>query len=112
MGDSPVAGLLGELDAIVGENGADRARHGFEHVLQGLPGGAPVGIFNALGHDKFARAIDSDEEMELALGRLHVCDINVKERDRMALELLAPRLVPGHNRQARNVMPLLAAVQR
>jgi hypothetical protein len=26
-----------------------------------------------LGHDKFARAIDSDEEMELALGRLHVC---------------------------------------
>jgi hypothetical protein len=43
---------------------------------------------------------------------MHVCDINMKEPDRIALELLAPRLVPGHTRQARNVMPLLAAVQR
>ena len=91
----PVAGLLGGLDAIVGENGADRAGRDFEHVLQGLPSGAPVGLFNALGHGKFARAVDSDKETELALGRLHVCDINVKEPDRIALSFWRPGLPPA-----------------
>jgi hypothetical protein len=51
-------------------------------------------FFNELDHSKFVRAVESDEEMDLALGRLHVCDINVKEPDQIALELLAPRLVP------------------
>ena len=69
-------------------------------------------FFNELGHSKFVRAVESDEEMDLALGRLHVCDINVKEPDRIALELLAPQLVPGHIRQARNAMPVQAPVQR
>jgi hypothetical protein len=108
MDGGPVAGLLGELEAIVGENGADRAGHGFERVLQGLPGGAPVGLFNALGHGKFVRAVESDEEMELTIGPLHVCDINVKELNWIALELLASWLVPCNIRQARNAIPLRA----
>jgi hypothetical protein len=54
-------------------------------VLQGLPSGAPVGLFNALGHGKFACAVDSDEEIELALSRPHFCDTNVKDANRIAL---------------------------
>jgi hypothetical protein len=73
MDDSLVLGLLGELEAIAGANGADLAGHGFEHVLHDLPGGAPVSLFNELGHGEFARAVHSDQEIELALGRLHVC---------------------------------------
>ena len=45
----PVAGLLGELEAIVGENNADLVGLGFEHVLQDLPGDAPVGFFQRVG---------------------------------------------------------------
>jgi hypothetical protein len=78
-------GIIGKLDAIVGANIADLAGHGFEHVLQGLPSGAPVGLFNALGHGKFACAVDSDEEIELALSRPHFCDTNVKDANRIAL---------------------------
>jgi hypothetical protein len=69
-------------------------------------------FFNELGHSKFVRAVESDEEMDLALGRLHVCGINVKEPDRIALELLAPRLVPCQIREVRNSIPLQAPVQR
>jgi hypothetical protein len=84
----------------------DLAAHGFEHVLQGLPSGVAISLFNALGHGKFARAVDPDEKIELALGRLHFCDINVKEPDPVALELLALQLVPCQIRQARNAMLL------
>jgi hypothetical protein len=69
-------------------------------------------FFNELGHSKFVRVVESYEEMDLALGRLHVCDINVKEPDQIALELLAPRLVLCQIREVRNSIPLQAPVQR
>lgn len=33
-GGVPVAGLLGELDAVVGEDGVNAVRHGFQQVLE------------------------------------------------------------------------------
>lgn len=40
--------LLGELDAVVGENGMDLVRHGLEQVLQELPGGLSVSCCDEL----------------------------------------------------------------
>ncbi len=84
---------------------------GLEHVLQELPGGAPVSLLNELGHRELARAVNADKEIELALGGLHLGDVNVKEADREALELLALRLVAADVWQARDAMPLQAAVK-
>ena len=54
--------LLGELNAVVGENGMDLIGHCFEHVLQELPGRLPVRLVDELGHGKLACAVDADEQ--------------------------------------------------
>jgi hypothetical protein len=46
-----------------------------------------------LGHRELAGAVNADEETEPTLGGLHLGDVDVEEPDRVALELLAPRLV-------------------
>ena len=91
--------LLGELDAVVGENGVNLIWHGFEHVLKELPSSASVSRFNELGDSELGCAVDADEEVEFALGGLHFGDVDVEEPDRVALELLTLRLVPFNVRQ-------------
>ena len=72
-----VPGLLGELDAIVSENGVDVIGHGFEQVLQELPGRLSVGCRNELGDGELGSAVDSHKEKELALGSLHLGNVDV-----------------------------------
>jgi len=107
----PVPRLLCELDAIIGQDGVDLIGDGLEHVLQELPGGAPVSLLDELGHRELARAVNADKEIEFALSGLHLGDVNVEEADRVALELLALRLVAADIWQARDAMPLQAAVK-
>jgi len=78
----------------------DLVGHGLKHVLQELPCGAPVGLLDELGHRELACSVNADEEIELALGGLHLGDVDVEKADRVALELLPFRLVTGHVRQA------------
>ena len=100
-------------------------RHTFKHVLQELPGCRPVCLLDKLGHGKFACAVNADEQVKLALSGLHLGDVpsrglqanrcratDMDEADRLALELLALRLVAFHVRQSIDAMPLQAAVQR
>jgi len=47
-GGVPVAGLLGELDAIVREDGVDAIRHGLQQVFKELPRRSPVGLVGQL----------------------------------------------------------------
>ena len=86
--------------------------HGLEHMLQDLPSGAAVSFFNELGDGELGSPVDAHEETELALRRLHLSDVEVKEPDGVTLELLALRLVPLDIRQARDPVPLQAPVQR
>src|ERR1700709_25673 len=95
-----VARLLGELDAIVGQDCMYPVGHGFQQVFEELPGGSPVSLFDELGDRKFTRTVDADEQIELAFGGLHLGDIDVKEADRVALEALSLRLVALNVRQA------------
>ena len=107
-----VPGLLCELNAIIGENGVDLIGHGFEHVLKELPGRLSVGRRNELGDGELGSAVDSHKEKELALGSLHLGNVDVEEADGVALELLALRLIAFDIRQARDIVPLQAPVQR
>ena len=50
--------------------------------------------------------------LKLAFGGLHLSDIDVKEADRIAFEVLALRLVTLNVRQAGNAVPLEASMQR
>ena len=108
----PVAGLLGELNAIIGENGMDLTGHGFEHIPEQLPSGAPVSLIDELRHGELAGAINADKEIELAFNGLHFGDVDMKEPDRVALELLPLWFVPFDIGQARYAVPPEAPVQR
>ena len=51
--------------------------HGFEDVLQELPGRLPVSLLNGLGHGKLARAVDANEQEELSFSSLHFGNVYV-----------------------------------
>jgi len=87
-GGVAVARLLGELDAVVGQDRVDLVRHGLQQLFEELPGGSSVGLVNQLGDSELAGAINGDEQIEPALGRLQLGDINMKEADRVTLETL------------------------
>ncbi len=89
----------------------DLTGHGLEHVLEELPGSLSVSCCNELSDGELAAAVDPDEEKELSLSGLHLGDVDVKEPDGVALELLPPGLVSLDIRQARNAMTLKAPVQ-
>ena len=112
LGGVAVAGLLGELDAIVVQDGVDAVRHGFQQVFEELPRCPPVGFVEQLSDRKLAGAVNADEQVELAFGSLHLGDIDVEEADRIALEALSLRLVALDVWQAGDAVPLQATVQR
>lgn len=74
--------------------------HGFEHVLQELPGRLPVSLLDDLGHGKLARAVDANEQEEPSFSCLHFGEVYVEEADRVAFELRPPRFVALDVRQA------------
>lgn len=92
-GGVPVARLICELDAVVGEDRLDPVRNGFEQALQELPCGLPVSLFYKLGDGELADAVDGDELLELVLGRFNLGDIHMEEADGIAFEVLPLRLV-------------------
>jgi hypothetical protein len=53
-----------------------------------------------LGHRERACAVNADEEIELALGGLHLGDVDMEKADAVSLELLPFRLVAIHVWQA------------
>ena len=68
--------------------------------------------FHELAHSELAGAIDADKEIKLSFSGLHFCDVDMKEPDRVALELLTLWFVPFDIGQARYAVPLEASVQR
>ena len=108
----PVPGLLCELDATIGKNRVDLIGHGFEHVLQELPGGLSVSRCNELGDGELGRSVNAHKEIELAFSRLYLGDVDMEKPDGVAFELLALGLVTLDIQKTRDPMPLQAAMQR
>ena len=95
-----VPGFLGELDAVIGENGVDPIGHGFQQMLEELPGRLCVSRCNELSDDKFGRSVNAYKEIELTFSRLHLGNVDMEEADGVALELLALGLVAFDIRKA------------
>ncbi len=111
-GAGAIHSINGAFNGSLGQDGVDLARHGFEHVLQELPGRLSVSRCHELGDGELGRPVDTHEVKELSLGGLHFGDVDVKEANGVALELLPLRLVSRHIRQARDSMSLQTSVQR
>jgi len=48
-------------------------------LIFGLPRRSPVSLVDKLGDREFTRAVDADEQLELAFGSLNLGDIHVKK---------------------------------
>ena len=64
-----------------------------------------------LGEDEFARAVDGDEEVELAFLGADLGDVDVEEADRVGLEGLLARLVAVDLGQPADPVPLQQAMK-
>ena len=53
-----IARLLGELDAVVGQDRVNLVRHHLQQVLQELPGRLAIGFLDQLRNGKFAGAVN------------------------------------------------------
>ena len=107
-----VARLIGELDAIVGQDRVDAVGRRFQQVFEKLLRRSPISRVDQLGDGELAGAVDADEQVELAFGGLHLCNIHVEEADRVALEALSLRLVALNVRQAGYPVSLETSMQR
>ena len=108
----PIPRLFCELDPVVRQDGVDLVRHCFEHVLQELPSRLSVNCRNKLGDGELGRPVDTHEEKELSLGGLHLSDVDMKEPNQIALELLALGFVSLDTGKTRDAVPLQAPMQR
>ena len=111
-GGVAVTRLIGKLDAVVGQDSVDAVRHGFQQVFEELPRSSPVRLVDQLGDRELAGTVYADEQVELALGGLHLGNIDVEETDRVALEALTLWLVAFDIGQTGDAVALEAAVQR
>ena len=107
-----VMGVVCELDAIVGEYRVDGVGHGGHQIAQELRRNHLASLLVQLGVSELGRPIASDEQTQLSLDRLHLCDVDMKITNWVALECLLCRFVAFDVWQAGDAMTLQAPMQR
>lgn len=100
------------MGAIVGQDDVDLVRHGFDKMAQKVGGGLAKGLAIQVDDGEFARAINGHEEIEPALRRLHLGDVDMEETDGIALELLLRKQIAVYIGKTAAPMPLQAPMQR
>ena len=103
--------VVGELDAVIRQRRVDRVRHGGDQIVQKGCRDPLSRFLMQLNECKLARAIDGHEQVQLALFRADLRDVDVKVADRVGLEAQALVLVAVHIRQATDAVTLQAAVE-
>ena len=83
-----VTRLLGELDAIIGQDRVQPVGHDDQDLFQELDGRAPCCLIIKPHHGKFRRAINGYEQIELSLTAAHLGNVDMEKPDRIGLELL------------------------
>ena len=86
-------------------------RHGRDQVAQERGCDHFPGLLMQFHENELGGAVDSDEEIQLAFGRLNLSNINVEVAERVGLELLLRRLVAIDLGQSADIVPLQTAVQ-
>lgn len=99
------------MGAIVGQDDVDPVGHDFDNMAQKVGGGLAKGLAMQLDEGEFARAINGHEEIEPALRRLHLGDVDMEETDGIALELLFRRQIAVQIGKTADPMPLQAPMQ-
>ncbi|MFK4529215.1 hypothetical protein ABIF90_007274 [Bradyrhizobium japonicum] len=109
---STVAGRIGEVSAIVREDGVNLIRHGLDEILQEVGGDAPGGYLVQLCVGELRGAIDGDEKIEPALGGADLSYVDVEVANWVALELAFDAFAIFHVRQPRNAVALKTSMKR
>ena len=107
-----ISGQVGELNAVVGQDGVQAVGHGRDQSVQEACGARPVGLLMQLGEGELGGPIDRDEQVELARFGADLGNVDVEIADRIGLELALVRLVALYLRQARDAVPLQTSVER
>jgi hypothetical protein len=104
------AGLLGDLDAVIG-GAVDPIGHAFQQMLEEIPGRRSVSRYNELSYGEFSRSVNFYKEIEFIFSRLQLGNVDMKQSDRLALELLALGLVALDISNTEDAMPLQTPMQ-
>ena len=107
-----VLGEIGELNAVVGQNGVDFIRNRLDQRFKEGSRGQPVGLALELGEGNFGRAVNRHEKIELSLFGSDLGNVDVKEADRIGLKLFLVRLVAFDLRQPADPVTLQTSMQR
>ena len=81
------------MGAVVGQHGVHPVGHGGDQALKEVTGHTLGNPLVQLHKGELGRAVDGNQQVELALLSAHLGDIDMEEADRVALELGPPRLV-------------------
>ena len=108
----PVSWLLGELDAVVCQDGVNTIGDCVQEGFEELPGRLAVRFVDQPCHCELAGSVNRHKEIELTLIGAHLGDIGMEVSDGIAFELLAFRFVALHIGQPGYPMALKAAMQR
>jgi hypothetical protein len=103
---------VGELHAVVRQDGVDLVGHGSDQAAQEWRRHGLAGLWVQLGLGTRARAVDGHEQIERAFFGVHLGDIAVEVSERVGLEGLCGGLTAFGVRQATDAMPLQAAMPR
>ena len=83
------------MDAVVGEHGMNLVGDGFDQPQQEVSRDGGGGLLMQLDEGELRSAVDGNEHVQLALLGAHLGHVDVKEADRIGLELLLRRLSPS-----------------
>ncbi len=102
----------GELNAVVGKHRMDFVRDGFDESDEKSRSGCSAGLLDQLNEGEFARAINGDIEIELALGGVDLGDVDMEIADWISFEFLLRRFIAFDLGQPGYVVALETSMQR
>jgi len=85
-GPTPTA-WIGEVGAVVGQNGVDLVRDCLDQAPQEVGRDTPRGLLMQLGEGELRGSVDSDEEIKPSHRSANLGDVDVEVSDRIDLEL-------------------------
>ena len=104
--------VVGELEGVVGQHRVDRVGHGCDQITKKVRCNPLSGPVVQLNEGELARAVGGHEQVQLALFRADLCDVDVELSDRIGLEARTLGFVAIHVGQPADAVALKAAVQR
>ena len=106
-----MAGVTGELDAVVGQHRMDGVRNHLDQLAQELGRDHLARLLMELDIGELGGPVDGHEQAQFAFSRLHFRDVDVEIAQRVALELCLRRLVAFDLRKSADAVPLQTAME-